>query len=368
MSPTRGLVWRAAALAVLAFSIAQGAPAIARSETVTPAIAAPVSAGAPTWFERGTPMAPRLQWNANDGYCGETSFISAGMLFGQYTSQWTARALASPGIPQWKSSAQLLLGTASEQRAARAMKLDAKYFDSARQRSVPQYLAWVKKRFLRGDAVIIGVLNNTTTLNEPGPGDREYDHIVPVFGFGSTKQLNASTATYRPTDTITISDNGLHNVGPNYPYLYSYELAGFPRSRSAANAPGGPLYSLRKWPRNYATAITGVVDPEGVTIPVRLTSNVNGEGLQNEPVLNEPPVPTPMTLTARVRIPDQSVAYRVYLYDDFAKVPSRNFNAKAANAIQSWTIPPGSGATWRVTIDAMTDQTRVFRAVPMSAP
>jgi len=329
-----------------------------------PAVAAPT----PSWFERGTPMAPRLQWNANDGYCGETSFISAGMLFGQYTSQWTARLLASPGVPQWESSSQLLLGTSSERRAARAMKLEARYFDSARQRSIPQYLTWVKKRFLRGDAVIIGVLNNTTTLDEQGPGDREYDHIVPVFGFGSTHRLNASKVTYRSTDTITISDNGLHNIGPNYPYLYSYELAGFPRSRSAANAPGGPLYSLRKWPRTYATAITGVADPDGVTIPVRLTSDVNGEGLQNEPVLKAPPAPSPMTLTAHVRIPDQSVAYRVYLYDDFAQVPTRDFNARAAKAIQSWTIPPGSGAAWRVTIDVMTDQTRVFRAVPVTAP
>ncbi len=40
---------------------------------------------------------PRYQWNANNGYCGETSFISAGLYYGQYCSQWKARDIASPG-------------------------------------------------------------------------------------------------------------------------------------------------------------------------------------------------------------------------------------------------------------------------------
>ena len=332
----------------------------------------PVSAVAPTWYERGTPMAPRLQWNANYGYCGETSFISAGMRFGQYTSQWTARSLASPGVDQWKSRSQLMLGTGNERRAARAMRLEAKYFDSVRQRSVQQYITWVKKRFLRGNVVIIGVLNNTKVLNEwpQDEGDSEFDHIVPVFGIGSGSPL--SDRHYHSTDAITISDNGLHNVGPNYPYLYTYEFASFPRTRDQANAIGGPVYALRDRPRNYGTAITGVADADGVTIPVRLTSNVNGEGVQNgigpNQVMKEEPAGTPMTLTAHVRIPDQSVAYRVYLYDDFAKVPFRNFNAQSARAMASWTIPPNSGAAWQVTIDSTTDQTRVFRAVAVSAP
>lgn len=73
-----------------------------------------------TYWERGTVMSPRFQWNANSGYCGETAFISAGMRFGQYTSQWTARSLASPGVDQWKPSSQLLLGV-NDLRAAKAI-------------------------------------------------------------------------------------------------------------------------------------------------------------------------------------------------------------------------------------------------------
>ena len=335
--------------------------------------ATPVQAMTPstTWWQRGTLMTPRFQWNANSGYCGETAFISAGMRFGQYTSQWTARSLASPHVDQWKSSAQLLLGV-NDLAAARAMRLDAVAFDNKRQRSVPQFLRWVKGRFLAGDSVIIGVLNNTKILGEwpQDKGQASYDHIVPVFGIGSGSPLTSSA--YHRTDAITISDNGLFNIGPNIPYLYTYEFASFPRTRDQANAIGGPVYALRDRPKNYGTAVTGVLDPDGVTIPVRLTSNVNGEGVHNgsgpNQVMRTSPAAIPITLTAHVSIPDQSKAYRVYLYGKFGHVPTRDFNAHAARAIASWTIPAGSGPTWTVTIDAMSSDTRVFRAVPVTAP
>jgi hypothetical protein len=69
-----------------------------------------------------------------------------------------------------------------------------------------------------------------------------------------------------------------------------------------------------------------------------------------------------------VSIPDDDVAYNLYLYDDFADVPTAGFNAAAHRASQSWQIPAGSGPIWKLTIDAMSDQTRIFRAVPVTAP
>ncbi len=325
------------------------------------------AAPAPVWHQRGIDMAPRLQWNANGGYCGEVSFISAGMRYGQYTSQWTARAVTSPGIAQWKAASYLLLGV-NDLAAARAMRLEAIDFRWRHQRSTEQYLRWVKGRFLRNDVVIIGVLNNVTTLGETPPGDREYDHIVPVMGIGSMTSLRTGRDSYFASDAIIMSDNGLYNVGPTYPYLYSYRFSDFPMSREAANRPGGALYSLRDRPANFAVAITGVADRDGTTIPVRLTSDVNGEGEWNVLIGKRPPAPTSITLTAHVTIPDPEVAYNVYLYDDFSDVPRSDFNARAGQAIQAWRIPAGSGPKWTVTIAAMSDQTRVFRAVPTTAP
>jgi len=46
-----------------------------------------------------------FQWDANYGYCGEVSLISAGLYYGQYISQYDARALASPNVPQIKRGA-----------------------------------------------------------------------------------------------------------------------------------------------------------------------------------------------------------------------------------------------------------------------
>ena len=318
------------------------------------------------WYQRGTSMAPRFQWNANDGYCGETSFISAGMQYGEYSSQWTVRALVDDSAPQWKASSQLLLGV-NAAKAAREMRLTMVAFPSKTQRSTPQFLQWVKDRFLRGNVVIIGVYNNVTTLGEPASlADPDYDHIVPVMGIGSAHRL--SDHRYYANDSIAISDNGLYNIGPNIPYLYEYRMGSFMRNRAQASAAGGPLYSLRETPPNYGVAVTGVVDTDGFTVPVRLTSSANGEGVQNQPRLTTQPTAFPITLTATVTLPDPTVAYNVYLYDGFGDVPRGQFNANAAQAMQSWSIPPGTSHTWKVTIDAMSSDTRVFRAVPASAP
>ena len=43
------------------------------------------------------PIPPRRQWEGNGGYCGETVMISAGLYYGQYVSQYDARAFASDG-------------------------------------------------------------------------------------------------------------------------------------------------------------------------------------------------------------------------------------------------------------------------------
>ena len=312
-------------------------------------------------------IAPRLQWNANYGYCGEVSFISAGMYYGQYTSQWTARSLASPGTPQTEEESQLLIGV-NDVEAAERMRLQAVPFDSESQRSTRSYLTWVKSMVLRGYPVIIGVFVNMSQFEDDSAGSSEYDHIVPVTGIGSRSTLSAADRRYRPTDVITFSDNGVDGSAAPSDAMFRYRFNAFQKSRGQANDPDAPAYSLLNRPMNYATAVTGVRDLDGVTIPVRLTSSTDGEGAQDAVRLVAPPAPKAIDLTATVTIPDSTRGYNVYLYDDFAKVPVSNFNASAANAVQSWTIPPGSGSTWSKTITTMSDQTRVFRAVPISAP
>jgi len=340
--------------------VAQAARSSAPTSVLIPAGSAPQAPAGLTW--RTLPIPPRLQWNANFGYCGETSLISAGMYYGQYTSQWTARSLASPGRPQTDQESQLLLGV-NDLDAAQRMRLQAVAFDTKGQRSTAAFLTWVKAMVVQGFPVIMGVYLNVGAEDGVDGGEDEYDHIVPVLGVGSKARLTAGDRRYRPGDVIVFSDNS----GLDGSSIYRARFSEFQRTRQQANQPTAPDYSLRNRPGNYGIAVTGVLDPERVTIPVRLTSNADGEGEQDESWMSAPPAPFPIELTATVTIPDPSQSYRVFAYEDFGKVPVRDFNAHAADAIASWTIPQGSGPTWSTTLGIMSDQTRVLRAVPTSA-
>jgi hypothetical protein len=335
-----------------------------------PARAQPAEIPTPHTFDTHVP--PRRQWNANSGYCGETSFISAGLHFGQYCSQFTARAIASPGVDQSDPASQLLLGV-NDTYAAHRMRLSASEFYHQTQQSTHELLDWVKSQTLRGRIVIIGVFNDGIILGEwtgRRDGDPDYDHIVPVLRFGSKRPLAAVRDVALRDDVVTISDNGLYGpfgTPPAYQFDFSFRVRKFRGTRRQANRPRGPVYMLKKRPPSYGIAIEGVMDLDDVTIPVSLTASLDGE-----PDLgsgsNVPPTPVPLTLTAVVTIPDQSVTYDLYRYDDFDAVPVAGFNAAAANAVESWKIPAGSGATFTVAVETMTDATVVFRAVPATAP
>lgn len=351
-------------------------------------------------------MPVRLQWNANGGYCGETAFIAAGMSLGQYTSQWTARQLAagSADADQADAANHLLLTWPAQgstwQRAARAMRLKAQGFDPARGAGPPgrgadAFLAWIEARARAGSRVIIGVLNNTNLLEEDAPGAPEYDHIVPVMRIGAGEITIGDNGLFRPFTSGANWGSGNTAGNPRHSTFYTAGRRAVQKSRAEANQVGAAcpfssggditnacapwvysIYDDATGEGNYGVAIPGIVDrtPGGpVTAPVRVTTSTNNEGMQDQPEMSSPPPGRPMSLTATVTIPDQSTAWRVYLYTDFADVPTGSFNAAAKaspDAVErTWTVPVGSGATWITTLpDARTDGTYVFRAVPAGAP
>lgn len=313
---------------------------------------------------------PRLQWNANHGYCGEVSFISAGLFFGQYLSQYTARALASPGVPQSRRSSQLLLGV-NDLEAARAMRLDAVPWDNSLDDASREFLAWVKAQVLAGHPTIIGVYTNENLFygkTKPDAGQPDYDHIVPVIGIGSDWPLREGSLAFHASDVIRFSDNGLWAPDDDPVYRFAHRFGPFRKTRAAANDPDGSIYSLAKVGRSYGVAITGVADRDGVTIPVRLETSVDSEIPEMKNRSDAPPPPTPLELTAVVTIPDRSQAYRLYLYDDFAEVPDAGFNQHADRAVRVWEIPPGTGLRFEAMISILSNEVAVFRAVPVSAP
>ena len=114
------------------------------------------------------PIAPRQQWNENNGYCGETSIQSCALYFGTYVSQYRVRAFINPD-----QQSQLLIGV-NEQTALRALHLTFEQWNS--RNPIPQwqnYLAWVKRSIQKGNPVI-------GTMYIKGMTDLDYDHIVPI--------------------------------------------------------------------------------------------------------------------------------------------------------------------------------------------
>ncbi len=246
-----------------------------------------------TPYRRVNDMPARYQWNANYGYCGEVSMISAGLYYGQYLSQYDMRAIASPGKKQNREDAQLLLGV-NDAQAAKQLRLQYQRMASASDRN---FYAWVKHEVAQGYPVITAVFNNEYLLyndTRPLSGNPEYDHIVSVTGVGSKNPLMAG---YEPEDVLLISDHGLYTPDGSAAYFYSLPIEQSLADRKTANMPDGFIYSLPAYPVvKYGIAITGVVDKYAETLPVRVSTSLNHETPEIKEGSNKRPAPMPLTL------------------------------------------------------------------------
>jgi hypothetical protein len=314
------------------------------------------------------PIPPRTQWKANWGYCGEVSFISAGLYYGQYISQYDARALASPGIPQNQKDSQLLLDK-NDVAAAAAMHLNAVRWKAFAEPSTPQFLAWVKDNVAHGYPVVIGVYMNYYRfygVRDRDAGAPQLDHIVPAFAVSSDQPpLNND---YHALDTLSFNDNGEWEQQGVYTYQFTYKMGPFQKSRREANAPNGAVYSIDNSGHNYGMAFTGVMDADHETVPVRVATSVNDE----QPHIryrsaNRPPA-RPLTLTVTVSGLTPGHVYKVYRYSNFNATPNDHFNAHASAATKTWAVEIAAGSTYTITDPIMSNDEAIYRAVPATAP
>jgi hypothetical protein len=329
------------------------------------------ASGPPTpTYRVDNPVAPRLQWDANHGYCGEVAFISAGLSFGQYLSQYDARALASPGTPQYEASAQLLLGE-NDTAAARRMHLTYATWEPRPGSTSRSFLAWVKGEVVRGFPVAVGVYENQRRFGldtAPGAGDPNYDHIVLVTGVRSAFPLTLP-AVYHPGDVLTFSDHGLWTGTPSGrpQYVFSYPFGSFQADRRQANRRTAAVYSLPDTVADFGIALTGVDDPDHETVPVRLAASRNHEVPPISPGSNRRPAPMPLELTVTVSGLRPGTAYDLYRYDTMTSVPDVAFNAHASAASHHWAFT-ASGPTYTVTQAIVSSDQVIYRAVPASGP
>lgn len=302
----------------------------------------------------------RIQWDSNNGYCGETSLIAAGLYYGQYMSQYDVRALIG------SQKDQLLVGV-NDQKAAALMHLEADCWDFNEQQSTEEFLSWVKQQANQGYPIAIGVYINQLLVNgdpDPNDGDPDYDHIVPVYGFDSEHAL--IDPAYYGDDSISYTDDGLW---PDViDHKFHYPFASFQATREAANAITAPIYSLSicnpsKKLYNYGIAIKGVKDLKGETLPVRVDTNVDYEAPPIADGYSERPAAVPIILTITVSRLQPNTRYVLYRYNQLDSVPESDFNAHAADALQHWDIEITSGTTYTTTETIWSSDVAVFRAV-----
>ncbi|MBV8374484.1 MAG: hypothetical protein JO302_03145 [Candidatus Eremiobacteraeota bacterium] len=311
---------------------------------------------------------PRLQWNANNGYCGEVAFISAGLYYGQYISQYDARAIASNNGLQNKASSQLLIGV-NDTYAATQMHLTYAEWNTGSETNTNQFLAWVTGQVVAGYPVAIGVYTNEYLFygkTNPNAGDPDYDHIVPVTQVGSNHLLT-NPATYYSDDTITFNDNGLWAPGGQPQYVFSYPFGTFEATRQQANAKSGNIYSVSSDGSNYGIAITGVIDQNHETLPVKVATNLNYEKPSIKNGSNTRPSPEALTLTVTVSGLQPGSTYKLYRYNAMSNVPNSAFNANASQAYEKWTISATSN-TYTMTENIQSSDEAIYRAVAASAP
>ena len=335
------------------------------------ATAARRDAANPT-YSVSNPIPPRIQWNHNYGYCGEVSFISAGLYYGQYLSQYDARVIAenynTPPTLQYNQSSQLLLGV-NDRYAASKMHLTYDQWRPGRRSRTSLFLQWVKSEVIQGYPVAIGIYENYYRFygkTDRNAGDARYDHIVDVTGITSHHPLTLP-ATYYPTDVLTFNDNGLWTVTPSGKpqNIFSYPFGSFQATRRQANAKTGRIYSLPDAVRDYGIALTGIADKDRETVPVRVATSVNYESPHIGKHSNRRPRPMALTLIVTVSGLNAGTVYNLYRYDSMDRVPNTAFNHHKSAASQSWTFT-ATGATYTLTQRIQSNDKVIYRAVRAS--
>ena len=352
-----------------------------------------------TIYKTHSSIAPRLQWHENHGYCGEVSFIQAGLAMGQYTSQYTARAIATPLTKQDSEGSQLLIG-ANDTCTASRMGLDYVQFKGGG--NTADFLTWIKAQLSLGRIVIIGVYANQSRFNgKASGGDPDYDHIVTVTQIETTHPCKSpGDCVAIGDDIITIEDHGLFSSecdsgnrflcstgsasnlcnSHTYSYLYSYSVRDFTHNRQEANAKNGSIYSVPKIDSshtiaNYGIAIKGLTSPQDGKrfYPISLNVEPNYECPRiDEGSANAPIAPgNSITLRGTVSGLTSGQSYNLLQYDDFASLPpTKNGSANCdINFQQKPAIPSkmtkftAASDTHQFSVKSTSEKTVIFRVI-----
>lgn len=297
---------------------------------------------------------PRYMWGWGpgvNGYCGETSFQSHGILFGNWISAEEVRASGGGkelliGVNDVSTAEDLLFdyeewGGTKSARRVKGIPLKSP------QLNATSYVSWVVKHVDQGHVVVSGWFEKLPSSQ----ADSDYDHIMPTIGYKKDSSSGAilgliyndlwgTQPRYADLSTaVTTRSNCLTTTKPTQPYDYC-----IPSSNV------------------YAIALTGNVDQNSETVPMTLTMPSWKEpDWGKEDGLHEKAVQ--FTVTATVSGLTSGKQYSVLRYDDQRNVPISGFLDSSFSERFDFTA---QGATQELTdFDSfMSDATIFYRVVP----
>ncbi|CAF1050248.1 unnamed protein product [Adineta steineri] len=196
---------------------------------------------------------PRLQWDNDNGYCGETALQSIDLYYGAWISQQLIRNI---------NEGEYLFQPVSFNdhrdpwRTLTLLHFTYNEWDwiNSPQPQFRDFYHWMKRSTLRRHPVIFGIFL-------PDEDETDYDHIVPAV---SIRYQNEDQ--YDPHDTIIYYD--LYNAEQIEKNLNKEE---FGATRETINDKEDADDGCLPLDIDYGIAITGIVDEDSVTLPVRLS-------------------------------------------------------------------------------------------------
>ena len=315
-------------------------------------------------FKWETGVAPRLQWEGNNGFCGEVTQIQACLrLGGCYLSQYDVRALGAAGVGSAQVQSQLLVGVNDVLVADKTRLLHEEYPASSSASVQPQaYLAWIKAMTRAGAVTSVSLYMNMPLFEETVVGDDEYDHIVTVLSVES----NYDDDAYHDDDVLTIEDHGVYTPNNKPLYLFSLTFKDWIATRSAINNKhSNKPYAIPDCPTgNYGIAYTGIADgPKKECKPIVVEVDRGDETPEISDGSNKRPAPVPISLKVTVSDLKPGKSYTLFTYNDPSAVPLQQFNAHASSTVAYNRFVASSAGIFVFNERIKSSDMRFYRAV-----
>ncbi len=290
------------------------------------------AAGTPTTKTVILPIAPRLQWNELNGYCGECSIQQAALYFGTYVSQAACRAIVNPN-----QQTEVLVAV-NDQTVLAALRLtSAEYnYNLAPAPQFPSYFAWIKQHIQAGHPVMIVAFADWGT-------DPSYDHIMLATGFSSI-----DSTTYHPNDRLYFNDN-FYNTPEN-------RTASTLADTQAMAGNGAHYEFCLPLQTDYGCAVTGIWDASHAALPVQIYLRSSSEP---DLIAGAHPIPLDAIVTVTGLTIGQS--YSLYRYNDYHSVPTQDYSKSHYTTVTKF-VPTKTVAAFSVGIPS--NSVAVFRCLP----